>query len=117
MDGVVLTVSAGNDVQGTVKLEDATEAVAIPNLNVYLRPALPIGMSPRAKAGDDLKFVLKNVSPLHYIVGVSAPLGRNPPCAVYCGVTRPPNSNPAPTRMNPAMVTTLIIANQYSKRP
>src|ERR1700722_3073649 len=45
------------------------------------------------------------------------PLGRNPPCAVYCGATRPAKSNAAPARMKATIVANLIMANQNSKRP
>jgi hypothetical protein len=71
VEGVVLAVATGNDVPGTVKVEDATAPVAMPNLSVYLRPDLPIGAAGRAKAGDDQKFTIKNVAPLHYKVSVS----------------------------------------------
>jgi uncharacterized GH25 family protein len=71
IDGVVLAVAGGNDIPGTVKVEDATAAVPMPNLSVFLLPAIPIGAPARAKAADDLKFTLKNVPPLHYKVSVS----------------------------------------------
>src|SRR5437660_10949008 len=49
--------------------------------------------------------------------GANQPLGRKPPCEVNWGATRPVISSPAPMTINAAMVTTLIMANQYSKRP
>jgi len=72
VDGLVLTVAPGSDVQGTVKVEDATGPVDIPNLSVTLRPALPVAMGgvPRVKVDSDLKFTLKNVAPLNYTVSV-----------------------------------------------
>ena len=71
LDGVVLSISGGNDLQGSIKIEDSTAPIPMPNLNLYLRPTLPVGVAPRAKVGDDLKFMLKNVMPLHYTVSVA----------------------------------------------
>jgi hypothetical protein len=70
VDNVVLTVPAGTDLPGSVKIEGATGEVAAPNLTVNLRPAIQMGAAPRAKAGADLTFTLKNVSPMHYSVNV-----------------------------------------------
>lgn len=71
VDNLMLTVAPGNDVQGTIKVEGATAPVSAPNLSVFLRPSTPIGNAPRGKAGDDLRFVLKSVAPLHYAISVS----------------------------------------------
>ena len=73
VDNLVLTVEPGNDVQGTVKIEDATAPVDVPNLSVFLRTSMPLTMGgpPRGKAGSDLKFTLKSVAPLQYTVSVS----------------------------------------------
>jgi uncharacterized GH25 family protein len=71
VDNVVLTVAGGNDLQGSIKIEGATGEVAAPNVSVNLRPAIQIGPAPRAKAGADLGFTLKNVTPMHYSVNVS----------------------------------------------
>ncbi len=71
VDGVVLTVAPGNDVPGAIKVEDAAAPLNTPNLSVFLRPSTPMGGAPRARVGDDLKFTLKNVAPLHYSISVS----------------------------------------------
>jgi protocatechuate 3,4-dioxygenase beta subunit len=72
VDGVVLTLAAGNDIGGTVKIADATAPVDTPNLNVYLRPVgLPIGGNWRSKVDADMAFSIKNVQPLTYAVSVS----------------------------------------------
>ncbi|SPE30945.1 conserved exported hypothetical protein [Candidatus Sulfopaludibacter sp. SbA6] len=76
VDGVVLTFAPGNDVQGTVKVEDATAPVNVSNLSVGLRtntamPAMPLLGAPRVKVGSDLKFTLRSVAPLHYTVSVA----------------------------------------------
>jgi hypothetical protein len=70
VEGVALAVAEGHDIQGVVKIEDASGPPAsAPNLNINLRPSMPlIGAVPRAKVGDDLKFTLKSVPALHYIV-------------------------------------------------
>lgn len=79
VDGVVLTLAPGNDVQGTVKIEDATAPVNVANLSVGLRTNTvipvsagggPVAGASRVTVGSDLKFTLKNVAPLHYTVSV-----------------------------------------------
>src|SRR5579864_2937210 len=49
--------------------------------------------------------------------GDHAPLGKNPPCALYCGATRPPTSSAAPITINTTIVASLIIENQNSTFP
>jgi hypothetical protein len=71
IDGIVLAASPGTDIPGSVKLEDATAPIEMPNLNINLRPTFPLGGAPRAKAAADLKFTLKNVAPMRYIISVS----------------------------------------------
>jgi protocatechuate 3,4-dioxygenase beta subunit len=71
VDNVVLTVPAGADLPGSVKIEGAAAEMTAPNLSINLRPAIPMGAAPRAKAAADLTFTLKNVSPMHYSVNVS----------------------------------------------
>ena len=66
-----MNVAPGTDIPGSVKVEDSTKPVELPNLTVNLQPTLPVGMSPRAKAGEGMKFTLKNVPPLHYRVYVN----------------------------------------------
>jgi hypothetical protein len=70
LDGIALTMARGDDVRGSVKVEDATAAVPMPNLSAFLRPSTPVGMSFRGKAAEDLTFTIKNVLPLHYTVSV-----------------------------------------------
>ena len=69
VDGLVLTLAAGGEVQGTVKVEDSDSPVDLKNANVVLRPVGPAaGTVPRAKVGDGLKFTLRSVSPVRYTV-------------------------------------------------
>src|SRR5262249_17486315 len=72
VEGVLLTVTAGGEVQGSVKEVDATTPVELKNLTVMLRP-VGFGGSPppRARVGDDLKFALKSVPPVHYAATVA----------------------------------------------
>jgi protocatechuate 3,4-dioxygenase beta subunit len=72
VEGVLLTVTAGGEVQGSVKVVDATTPVELKNLTVMLRP-VGFGGSPppRARVGDDLKFALKSVPPVHYAATVA----------------------------------------------
>jgi len=72
VDGLMLSITPGNEVPGTVKMEGATTPIDMPNLQVFLRPALRLpGVSPRGKVDADLKFVLPNVLPVRYMVMVS----------------------------------------------
>jgi protocatechuate 3,4-dioxygenase beta subunit len=71
VDGVMLTVAPGVDVQGSFKIADATAALSAPNLSVFLRGTFAIAGAPRARVADDLSFTFQNVSPMHYTVMVS----------------------------------------------
>jgi hypothetical protein len=71
VSGLVLRLSSGGDVEGSVKVADGTPATEFKNLQVSLRPSGFGGQAPRAKVGEDLKFTLKGVPPLKYIVYAS----------------------------------------------
>ena len=72
VDGLLVNLASGGDVQGVVKVVDATEAVDLKNLNVMLRAVGFAGAAPpRTKVGDDLKFTLKSVPPVQFAVAVS----------------------------------------------
>ena len=72
VDGVLLTMVAGGEVQGSVKVVDATPAPALSNLFVLLRPVGLVGSAPpRVRVGEDLKFTLKSVPPVRYTVSVT----------------------------------------------
>ena len=71
LDGIVLAAAPGTDIPGSIKIEDAAAPIELPNVNVNLRATFPMGNAPRGKAGSDLRFTLKNVMPMHYIVNVS----------------------------------------------
>jgi len=72
VDGLVLTLSAGADVAGVVKVEDATSPVDLSNMNVNLRPtAVNFGRVPRAKVGADSKFTLNAVAAVPFAIMVS----------------------------------------------
>jgi hypothetical protein len=72
LEGVVLTLVAGGEVQGSVKLVDATAPVDLKNISVMLRPIGFAGQAPpRGRVGDDLKFTLKSVPPVRYAVSVT----------------------------------------------
>jgi Carboxypeptidase regulatory-like domain len=71
VDGLVLALSSGGDVQGSVKVADADAPVDLTNLRVMLRPVGFGGQAPRATVGEDLKFTLKSVPPVHYAVTVA----------------------------------------------
>jgi protocatechuate 3,4-dioxygenase beta subunit len=73
VDGIVLTMETGKDVQGTVKVVDATTPPDLKNLSVMLRPVglQPLGAPGRSRVGDDLKFTLKGVPPVHQAVNVA----------------------------------------------
>ncbi len=71
VDGIVLTMQSGKDVEGSVKVVDATVAPDLKNLNVMLRAVGFVGGAPgRGKVGEDLKFTLKGVPPVRYAVNV-----------------------------------------------
>jgi hypothetical protein len=69
VEGLILTMSAGGDVQGTVKVEDATSPIDLSNVNVNLRPTgMNFGRVPRGKVGADARFVLNGVAPVPYAI-------------------------------------------------
>jgi hypothetical protein len=71
VDGLVLTMASGGDLQGSLKVEGAAAPVDLKNVTVSLRA---VGFSalapPRARVGADLKFTLKDVPPLRFTVNV-----------------------------------------------
>jgi hypothetical protein len=72
VEGVVLTMAAGGEVQGSVKVTDATTPLELKNLSVMLRPVGFAGSAPpRGRVGEDLKFTLKSVPPVRYAVTVT----------------------------------------------
>jgi hypothetical protein len=72
VDGIVLNLSPGFEVQGTVKIEDTTQPIEMPNLSVGLRAEMPgIGAPPRSRVSPDLRFAVRNVFPMRYTVTVS----------------------------------------------
>jgi len=73
VDGIVLTMEAGKDVQGGVKVVDATTPPEFKNLSVMLRPVGFMGMGGpgRTRVGEDLKFTLKSVPAVRYAVSVT----------------------------------------------
>jgi hypothetical protein len=72
VDGLVLTMESGKDVQGGVKVVDATTPPEFKNLSVMLRPVGFVGMGGpgRTRVGEDLKFTLKSVPAVRYAVSV-----------------------------------------------
>ena len=71
VDGLVLTLASGGDVSGLVKVLDSTAAVDVKNLSVMLRPVgFSGGAPPRGKVSEDLKFTLKSIPPIRYLVSV-----------------------------------------------
>jgi hypothetical protein len=70
-DGLVLALSSGSDVQGSVKVVDADTPPEMKNLRVMLRTVGFGGQAPRATVGENLKFTLKSVPPVHYAVSVA----------------------------------------------
>ena len=72
LEGLVLTMVAGGEVQGSVKVVDATAPVDLKNVSVMLRPVGFAGSAPpRGRVGEDLKFTLKSVPPVRYAVAVT----------------------------------------------
>jgi len=72
VEGLVLTLAAGSDVQGSVKVVDTAAPPELKNLNVILRPVGFSGSAPpRARVAADLTFTLKNVPPVRYAVSVN----------------------------------------------
>jgi uncharacterized protein (DUF2141 family) len=70
VEGVVLNMAGGRDVQGSIKVVDAAAPAELPNVQVALRPVGFNGATPRARASD-LKFTLKGVNSIRYTVNVS----------------------------------------------
>ena len=71
VEGLLLTMIAGGEVQGSVKVVDAATPPELKNLSVTLRSAAFAGSPPRVRVGADLKFTLKSVPPVRYEVIVS----------------------------------------------
>jgi hypothetical protein len=71
VDGLALALSSGGDVQGSLKVTDSDAPIDLKNLRIMLRPVGFGGQAPRASVGEDLKFTLKNVPPVHYAVSVA----------------------------------------------
>jgi hypothetical protein len=72
VDGVVLTLAAGGEVQGTVKVVDASAPPDLKSVAVSLRPVgFAISAPQRGRVGEDLKFTLKSVPPVKYAVVVN----------------------------------------------
>jgi hypothetical protein len=71
LEGVVLNLAAGAEIQGSVKIEDTTAPPAVANMNVSLRPSIQSGGAPRAKVAEDFSFTLSGVSPLPAAVTVT----------------------------------------------
>ncbi len=71
VDGVMLTASSGADVNGTVKVEDASGPVDLSRINVMLESAaMQMGPPPRGRVADGV-FSMKGVPPLRYKVRVN----------------------------------------------
>jgi protocatechuate 3,4-dioxygenase beta subunit len=69
MDGLVLTLSGGFDLQGVVKVAESEAQVDVSNVNLNLRPVgFVFGGASRAKVGEGNKFVLKGVMPQKFTV-------------------------------------------------
>ena len=49
LDNVVLTVPAGTDLPGSIKIEGAAAEMTAPNLSINLRPAVQMGAAPRSQ--------------------------------------------------------------------
>jgi protocatechuate 3,4-dioxygenase beta subunit len=68
VDGLILTMSAGADVQGLVKVEDATSPIDLGNVSVNLRPTgMNFGRVPRGKVADS-RFMLNGVAAVPYAI-------------------------------------------------
>jgi hypothetical protein len=73
VEGLVLNLTTGGDLQGVVKLIDATTPIDLKNVSVMLRPVgiLNIGGAPqRARVDDSLKFIIKGVPPIKFAASV-----------------------------------------------
>jgi Carboxypeptidase regulatory-like domain len=72
VEGLVLTMVAGGEVQGSVKVVGAATPPELKSVSVVLRPVGFAGSAPpRSRVGDDLKFTLKSVPPVRYAVTVT----------------------------------------------
>lgn len=72
VEGLLLTMLPGAEVQGSVKVVDAPTPPELKNLSVMLRPVGFAGsVPPRGRVGEDLKFMLKSVPPVRYAVTVT----------------------------------------------
>ncbi len=72
VEGLVLTMATGGEVQGSVKVVDATTPPDLKSVSVVLRPVGFTGSAPpRGRVGDDLRFTLKSVPPVRYAVTVT----------------------------------------------
>jgi protocatechuate 3,4-dioxygenase beta subunit len=71
VDGLILTLSAGADVPGAIKVEDAASPIDLSNVNVNLRPTgMSFGRVPRAKVGADSRFTLNAVPAVLFAINV-----------------------------------------------
>jgi protocatechuate 3,4-dioxygenase beta subunit len=74
VDGLVLTLAGGFDLQGVVKVAESDAQVTLQNINVNVRPVgFLFGGAARGKVGDDNKFTLKGVMPERFTVNVQNP--------------------------------------------
>jgi len=72
VDGLVLTLSPGMDIAGSVRLAEKDAQVTFTNLNVFVRPVgFVMGGQGRGKVGEDLKFVVHNIAGLRFTANVS----------------------------------------------
>jgi uncharacterized surface anchored protein len=76
VDGLTLQLASGGDLQGTVKLVDASgPPIELKSLAVNLRPTgnegFGFGAPGRARVGEDMKFTIKGVPPLKFAINVS----------------------------------------------
>jgi uncharacterized GH25 family protein len=72
VDGLVLTLSPGAEIPGSVRLAEKDAQVSFTNLSVFVRPVgFVMGGSGRGKVGDDMKFVVHNVAGLRFAANVS----------------------------------------------
>jgi uncharacterized surface anchored protein len=74
VDGLTLNLATGGDLQGTIKLVDATTPVELKNLSVMLRPVGFVGFGgaapQRGRVTEEMKFAIKGVPPVKFAVNV-----------------------------------------------
>jgi protocatechuate 3,4-dioxygenase beta subunit len=70
VDNLVLNMTNGGDVTGTVKVVDATAPIDLPNVSLMLRADAQFAGPPRGKVQDGVT-TIKNVLPMHYTVMVT----------------------------------------------